>query len=97
MALASGWCTRSSPCGTATSTTPTRRWNLTLTAADKPDFRDFAYLALTIGHDVQVSDTDLQAEADSRLAPIRHALLSYAFGAIIVAITINVVASLLNK
>jgi uncharacterized membrane protein len=63
---------------------------------DKPDYRDFAYLALTIGMTFQVSDTDLQAKPIRRNA-IRHALLSYAFGAVIVAITINVVASLLSK
>jgi uncharacterized membrane protein len=63
---------------------------------DKPDYRDFAYLALTIGMTFQVSDTDLQAKPIRRSA-IRHALLSYAFGAIIVAITINIVASLLSK
>jgi uncharacterized membrane protein len=63
---------------------------------DKPDYRDFAYLALTIGMTFQVSDTDLQAKPIRRNA-IRHALLSYVFGAVIVAITINIVASLLSK
>ncbi len=63
---------------------------------DKPDYHDFAYLALTIGMTFQVSDTDLQARPMRRNA-IRHALLSYAFGAVIVAITINIVASLLSK
>jgi uncharacterized membrane protein len=63
---------------------------------DKPDYRDFAYLALTIGMTFQVSDTDLQAKPIRRNA-IRHALLSYAFGTIIVAITINIVASLLSR
>jgi uncharacterized membrane protein len=62
----------------------------------KPDYRDFAYLALTIGMTFQVSDTDLQAKAIRRNA-IKHALLSYAFGTVIVAITINIVASLLSK
>jgi uncharacterized membrane protein len=61
-----------------------------------PDYRDFAYLALTIGMTFQVSDTDLQAKPIRRSA-IRHALLSYVFGAVIVAITINIVASLLSK
>jgi uncharacterized membrane protein len=63
---------------------------------DKPDYRDFAYLALTIGMTFQVSDTDLQAKPIRRNA-IRHALLSYAFGTVIVAITINIVASLLSR
>jgi uncharacterized membrane protein len=63
---------------------------------DKPDYRDFAYLALTIGMTFQVSDTDLQAKPIRRSA-IRQALLSYAFGTVIVAITINIVAGLLSK
>jgi uncharacterized membrane protein len=63
---------------------------------DKPDYRDFAYLALTIGMTFQVSDTDLQTKAIRHTA-IRHALLSYLFGAVVVAMVINVVASLLNK
>ena len=63
---------------------------------DKPDYRDFAYLAITIGMTFQVSDTDLQAKTIRRTA-IRHALLSYLFGTIIVAITINIVAGLLSS
>jgi uncharacterized membrane protein len=63
---------------------------------DRPDYRDFAYLALTIGMTFQVSDTDLQTKPIRRTA-IRHALISYLFGAVIVAIMINTVASLLSK
>ncbi len=62
---------------------------------DPPDYHDFAYLALTVGMTYQVSDTDLTARPIRRTA-IRHALLSFLFGSVIVAITINVVASLLN-
>jgi uncharacterized membrane protein len=61
-----------------------------------PDYHDLAYVALTIGMTFQVSDTDLVSKAIRRTA-IRHALLSYLFGAVIVAITINIVASLLSK
>lgn len=62
---------------------------------DKPDYRDFAYLALTLGMTFQVSDTDLTTKAIRRTAT-RHALLSYLFGAVILGVVINVVASLLN-
>lgn len=41
----------------------------------------------------QVSDTDLQTSALRRLA-LRHMLLSYLFGAVIIAVTINLVAGL---
>jgi uncharacterized membrane protein len=62
----------------------------------RPDYHDFAYLAVTIGMTYQVSDTTLKTQAIRRAA-LRHALLSYVFGTVIVAVTINVVASLLNK
>ncbi|HEX3316908.1 MAG TPA: DUF1345 domain-containing protein [Solirubrobacteraceae bacterium] len=61
-----------------------------------PDYRDFAYLALTIGMTYQVSDTDLGARPIRRRA-LRHALLSFVFGTAILAVTVNVVASLLTK
>jgi uncharacterized membrane protein len=58
-----------------------------------PPYSDFAYLAFTIGMTFQVSDTDLQSAELRRLA-LRHALLSYLFGAVILASTINLVAGL---
>ncbi len=60
-----------------------------------PDYRDFAYVAFTIGLTFQVSDTDLSSKPIRRLA-LRHALLSFLFGAVIIGLTINVVASLLH-
>jgi uncharacterized membrane protein len=60
---------------------------------DPPGFADFAYLALTIGMTYQVSDTNLQSKAIRRTA-VRHALLSFAFGTLIIATTINLVAGL---
>jgi len=62
---------------------------------DPPDYRDFGYLALTIGMTYQVSDTNLQNRPIRRTA-LRHALLSFVFGAVIVALAINTVASLLH-
>ncbi len=56
-------------------------------------FSDFAYLALTIGMTFQVSDTNLRTQAMRRLA-LRHALLSYMFGTLIIATTINLIAGL---
>jgi uncharacterized membrane protein len=58
-----------------------------------PQYSDFAYLAFTIGMTFQVSDTDLRTKAIRAIA-LRHALLSYMFGAIIIATTINLVAGL---
>ena len=60
-----------------------------------PDYVDFAYLALTIGMTFQVSDTDLTLKRLRRVA-IHHALLSYLFGTVIVALTVSIVAGLLG-
>jgi uncharacterized membrane protein len=60
-----------------------------------PDYTDFAYLALTIGMTYQVSDTTLTAHRVRRVA-LRHALLSYLYGAVIVAILVNSVGGLLG-
>jgi uncharacterized membrane protein len=65
-------------------------------ARDLPDFGDFAYVALTLGMTFQVSDTDIISKP-IRKAALRHAVLSYVFGVVILATTINVVASLLAK
>ena len=59
----------------------------------KPRYSDFAYLAFTIGMTFQVSDTELTAKVMRRTA-IRHALLSYLFGAVIIATMINLIAGL---
>lgn len=63
---------------------------------DRPDFGDFAYVALTLGMTFQVSDTDITSKP-IRKAVLRHAVLSYVFGVVILATTINVIASLLTK
>ncbi len=62
---------------------------------DKPCYIDFAYLAFTIGMTYQVSDTDLTTKAIRHTA-LRHALLSYVFGTIIIAATINLAAGLVH-
>lgn len=62
---------------------------------DSPCYADFAYLAFTIGMTFQVSDTNLTIGTIRRLV-LRHALLSYLFGAVIIGLVINVVGSLLQ-
>jgi uncharacterized membrane protein len=62
---------------------------------DPPTYLDFAYLALTIGMTFQVSDTNLTSKPIRRIA-LSHAMLSYLFGAVMVGLVINVVASLLH-
>jgi uncharacterized membrane protein len=60
---------------------------------DDPTFPDFAYLAFTIGMCFQVSDTSLQRTA-IRATALRHGLTSFFFDAVIIAVTVNVVAGL---
>jgi uncharacterized membrane protein len=61
-----------------------------------PDYRDFAYLAFTVGMTYQVADTDVTLRAMRRLV-LRHALLSFVFGSVILATTVNLIADLLNS
>lgn len=61
--------------------------------SDPPRYTDFAYMAFTIGMTFQVSDTDLTTKA-MRTTVLGHALLSYLFGAVIIASTINLLAGL---
>jgi uncharacterized membrane protein len=62
-------------------------------SAEKPRYSDFAYLAFTLGMTYQVSDTDLSSR-DIRRMVLRHSLLSYLFGTVIIAAMINLVAGL---
>ena len=58
-----------------------------------PAYADFAYVAFTIGMTYQVSDTDLNAR-NIRATALGQAMLSFLLGAIILAVTINLVAGL---
>lgn len=60
-----------------------------------PSYLDFAYVAFGVGMTFQIADTDIQ-ERDIRRTVLGHSLLSYLFGAVILAVTINIVASLLQ-
>jgi uncharacterized membrane protein len=63
---------------------------------ETPDYHDFAYVAFTVGMTFQVSDTDIQARR-TRRSVLRQALLAYLFGAVILAVVVNVIATLLNN
>jgi uncharacterized membrane protein len=60
-----------------------------------PSYRDFAYVAFTIGMTYQVSDTALRDPLIRRTV-LPHALLAYLFGVVIVAGAINLVAGLVR-
>ncbi|GAB3035605.1 DUF1345 domain-containing protein [Parafrigoribacterium mesophilum] len=61
--------------------------------AQPPQYSDFAYLAFTLGMTFQVSDTNIETHA-IRSTALRHALLSFVFGSVILATVINLVAGL---
>jgi uncharacterized membrane protein len=58
-----------------------------------PRYLDFAYFAFTIGMTFQVSDTDITDQA-VRATALRHALLAYLFGAVVIASTVNLIANI---
>jgi uncharacterized membrane protein len=62
---------------------------------EQPDYKDFAYLAFTIGMTYQVADTTLR-DRRIRRTVLGHSFLSYGFGVVIVATVVNVVAGLVG-
>ena len=58
-------------------------------------YRDFAYVAFTIGMCYQVSDTTIR-DRRIRRTVLSHALLSYVFGTAIVAGSVNLIAGLIR-
>ena len=58
-----------------------------------PGYRDFAYVAFTIGMCYQVSDTTLR-DPQIRRTVLAHAILSYVFGVVIVAGSVNLISGL---
>lgn len=61
---------------------------------EPPDYRDFAYVAFTIGMAFQVSETDV-TDRYVRRTVLRHSFIAYLFGAVILAVMVNVTATLL--
>lgn len=59
----------------------------------RPRFSDFAYTAFTIGMTYQVSDTNI-TDYRIRRTILTHALISFIFGVIIIASTINFMVGL---
>lgn len=61
---------------------------------DPPDYQDFAYLAFTVGMAFAVSDTDI-GDRSVRRTILHHALISYLFGVVIIAVLVNIVANVI--
>jgi uncharacterized membrane protein len=62
---------------------------------ETPSYRDFAYVAFTIGMCYQVSDTTVR-DPRIRRTVLSHALLSYVFGVAIVGGSVNLIAGLIR-
>ena len=62
---------------------------------EPPTYTDFAYFAFTVGMTFQVADTNITSKEIRRIT-LHHALLSYLFGAVLLGLVINVVATLLK-
>lgn len=60
---------------------------------DRPSYFDFAYVSFGIGMAFQVADTNVQSTRIRRVV-LRHALLSFMFATLTVAVTVNLVAGL---
>ena len=60
---------------------------------DRPAYRDFLYFSYNLGMTYQVSDTSVSSTT-IRAVALRHCLLSYVFGTVILATTINLVAGI---
>jgi uncharacterized membrane protein len=60
---------------------------------EPPRYTDFAYFAITVGMTYQVSDTTITSSR-IRSTALRHALLSFFFGTVVIASVINLVAGL---
>ncbi len=59
----------------------------------RPSYSDFAYLAFTIGMTIQVSDMSI-CTSQIRRVVLRHALASYVFSVIILAVAVNLITGL---
>ncbi|GAB3713744.1 DUF1345 domain-containing protein [Nocardiopsis nanhaiensis] len=60
-----------------------------------PSYQDFFYFSYNIGMTYAVSDTNV-SHAQIRAVVLRHSLLSFVFGTVILAATINLVAGIVT-
>ncbi|WP_329089514.1 DUF1345 domain-containing protein [Actinomadura citrea] len=63
---------------------------------EQPAYRDFLYFSYNLGMTYQVSDTDVSSTL-IRSVVLRHTLLSYVFGTVILAATVNLVMGMISS
>ncbi|MCX5138411.1 MULTISPECIES: DUF1345 domain-containing protein [unclassified Streptomyces] len=71
------------------------RGGIDFNSDDPPRYIDFLYFSYNLGMTYQVSDTNVSS-SPLRAIVLRHCLLSYVFGASILATTINLVAGIVT-
>jgi len=62
---------------------------------DTPDYWDFVYFSIVLGMTFQVSDVQITSRKLRRLATA-HGLIGFLFNTVIVALTVNIAAGLMN-
>ena len=62
---------------------------------EPPDYWDFVYFAIVLGMTFQVSDVQITSRKLRRLATV-HGLIGFLFNTVIVALTVNIAASLMG-
>ncbi|MDE1192417.1 MAG: DUF1345 domain-containing protein [Arachidicoccus sp.] len=63
---------------------------------NKPDFIDFAYFAFTIGMTFQVSDVEI-SEKKIRRITLLHSMIAFAFNALVISLSVNIISGLASK
>jgi uncharacterized membrane protein len=69
---------------------------LTFPGDEDPDYLDFTYFSFVLGMTFQVSDVEITSRRIRRLA-FMHGVLSFAFNTVIVAFSINIISTLIEK
>jgi uncharacterized membrane protein len=72
-----------------------RASGLAFPADAHPDYWDFLYFAISIGAASQTSDVDIRSKALRRLVTL-HAVVAFFFNTMVLAMTINLAASMAN-
>jgi uncharacterized membrane protein len=60
---------------------------------EPPAYSDFTYVAFTVGMSFAAPDTQI-ADTSIRKVALGHALLSYLFGTVVIAVAVNLVTNL---
>lgn len=76
--------------------TPEQPGGLDFPGEPAPDYLDFAYFSFVIGMTFQVSDVSITSRRIRRLN-LLHALISFAFNTVILALVINVILGVVEK